>query len=611
MGPGILRRDFLKGAVAAAGLLPHLRAVASPATSARTILEPFDFDGVQLRASRWQEQYQSARDAYLGVSNDDILQGWRAAAGLPAPGKPLGGWCRRNSATVFGQWLSGMSRMCKATDDGALRDKAAYLLTEWAKTVKPDGDCGMSHYPYEKMVCGLVDMHKYAGHPDAIPLLETITAWASKTFSRENVPAAPYPAELHSGRVLEWYTLGENLLRAYQVSGNPKFKEFAEVWLYHPYWKKFSQTSMPTDAWGVHAYSHVNTFSSAAMAYAVSGDPEYLRIIKNAYHFLQATQCYATGGYGPAERIMPADGRLGKSLESRADSFETPCGSWAGFKLSKYLMRFTGEARYGDWIERLFYNGIGAALPWRTDGRNFYYADYRISGGMKDYDHSTFTCCSGTYIQGVADYHDFIYFKDASGLYVNLFVPSEVTWTRPEGTVKLTQDTAYPEADMTTLRLEMKQNMGFSLNLRVPGWARDMSVSVNGAPVKVKCEPGKWATLNRTWAKGDRIEARIPLRFRLEPIDPQPPTRVAIVRGPVVFVIDAGAHEPMPPIPAEAELEKWLTPDETRGLYRMQPYNVSGGPRNLTARARPFYAVDERWPYRMYFETKDLPIVLW
>ena len=32
------------------------------------------------------------------------------------------------------------------------------LFTEWAKTVKPDGNCGMNHYPYEKLVCGLVDM---------------------------------------------------------------------------------------------------------------------------------------------------------------------------------------------------------------------------------------------------------------------------------------------------------------------------------------------------------------------------------------------------------------------------------------------------------------------
>ena len=57
------------------------------------------------------------------------------------------------------------------------------------------------------------------------------------------------------------------------------------------------------------------------------------------------------------------DGSLGKALETRSDTFETLCGSWAGFKLARYLMLFTGEARYGDWIERLFYNGAGAALP--------------------------------------------------------------------------------------------------------------------------------------------------------------------------------------------------------------------------------------------------------
>jgi hypothetical protein len=111
MGSEIHRRDFLKGAVAAAGLLPHLKAVAAPAASVGAVLEPFDYAGVKLGASRWQEQYQSARDAYFAVSNDDILHGWRAAAGLPAPGKPLGGWCRRDSAVVLGQWLSGMSRM--------------------------------------------------------------------------------------------------------------------------------------------------------------------------------------------------------------------------------------------------------------------------------------------------------------------------------------------------------------------------------------------------------------------------------------------------------------------------------------------------------------------
>ena len=86
-------------------------------------------------------------------------------------------------------------------------------------------------------------------------------------------------------------------------------------------------------------------------------------IIRNAYDFLQNTQCYATGGFGPAERIMPTNGNLGKALDYHQNTCETPCCSWAAFKLARYLMQFTGEARYGDWIERLIYNGIGGILP--------------------------------------------------------------------------------------------------------------------------------------------------------------------------------------------------------------------------------------------------------
>jgi len=80
-------------------------------------IQTFNYDGVSLGKSRWGNQYLRARDFYFNVSNDDILQGFRAAARLPAPGKPLGGWCEKDSATVFGQWLSGMSRMDRATGD--------------------------------------------------------------------------------------------------------------------------------------------------------------------------------------------------------------------------------------------------------------------------------------------------------------------------------------------------------------------------------------------------------------------------------------------------------------------------------------------------------------
>ena len=617
------RRDFLKTATFAAAAITSTSQADESRVRAHVYLDPFDYDGVRLRASRWLNQYQTAREFYLHISDDDILHGWRSAAGLSSTGKPLGGWCRNNSNTVFGQWLSGMSRMYRATGDSDIRDKAARLMSEWAKTLGTDGNCGMNHYPFEKLVCGLVDMHVYGGHPDAMALLDKVSGWACRTFNHDNIPAAPWPPDLNSGRTGEWYTLAENLYRAYIATGNTFYREFGDLWLHPAYWNKFAESANAQDVWGVHAYSHVNTFSSAAMAYAVTGEPRYLAIIRNAHDFLQRTQCYATGGYGPAERILRPDGSLGKSLDLRIDSFETPCGSWAGFKLTRYLIGFTGEARYGDWTERLFYNGIGAALPLGPEGKNFYYSDYRIAGGIKVYDEGTYTCCSGSLSQGLADYHNLIYFKDAGALYVNLYVPSEVLWRRPEGEIRIVQSTAYPEAETSTLRIEAPRSAAFALKFRVPGWSRGFSARVNGAAVSIDAKPGSWASIERTWAPADTVEIRIPLHFRMEAVDPQHPTRVAIVRGPVVYVMDAGRHEPVPQLPDEDRLDAWLTPagssvspstgrvEEGPELFRMPPYQDPRGPRNTTALWRPFYSTVENWRYRMYFERKDLPMVLW
>jgi hypothetical protein len=295
MNRELLRRDFLKAAPVALSVIARAQDPAT--TSARILLQPFDYQGVRLLPS--QQQVQQARDSYFALPDDDILKGFRAAAGLPAPGTALGGWCERDSSPIFGQWLSGMARLSRATGDTQLHDKASHLMTEWGKTVKPDGNCGMRHYAWEKLVCGLVDMHVYAGDAAAVPLLEKVTRWASKNFNHDNRPASKDPHASFSGSPSEWYTLAENLYRAHQATGNPMFKTFAEVWLYHSFWNKFADSAAPADAYGMHAYSHVNTFSSAAMHYEVTGDPATLRILKNAYDYMQKTQCFATGGYGP------------------------------------------------------------------------------------------------------------------------------------------------------------------------------------------------------------------------------------------------------------------------------------------------------------------------
>ncbi len=259
-------------------------------------------------------------------------------------------------------------------------------------------------------------------------------------------------------------------------------------------------------------------------------------------------------------------------------------------------------------MERLFYNGVGAALPITGRGKNYYYSDYRVSGGMKIYKRESYTCCAGTYIQALADYHNLIYYRDATGLYVNLYVPSEVVWDGPGGEVRMTQQTEYPEEETTLLSLDMDQSASFSLKFRVPAWAQGVTASVNGNRADVRATPGTWGEINRSWNPGDRVEIRIPLRFRMQAVDEQHPDRVAVVRGPVVYVLDAFGHSQAFRLPeTDEELNDSLRAEDEPGTFRL--YGENG--RSLGYPMHPFYAMGEVAAYKMYFDKGSLPFRIW
>ncbi len=608
----INRRDFVKS-VASASIAPFLLSrTAAPLPGApgqdssggRVYLAPFDYSGVRLLDGMLKKQYQATRDFYFNLPNDDMLLGYRNRAGLPAPGIELGGWYSNDIGNALPQWLSAMSRMYKATGDKPVLEKATYLMREWAKAIEPDGYFYYSRrpfpltYTYDKTVCGLVDLYHFAGQKEALQHLEKITDWAIQNLVRTRPNPTPEHPDAGNGppvnevnrlTPLEWYTLSENLYRAYQFTGNSKYKTFGDVWRYPNYWGMFTGSAEPTP-YLLHAYSHCNSLSSAAMTYAVTGAPQYLKTIVNAYDWFERTQFYATGGYGPTERLLPPNGMLGNSLETTHASFETPCGSWAAFKLGKYLMQFTGEARYGDWIEKLVYNGIGAALPMSGRGQTFYYSDYSLGSGRKVYSGAPFPCCSGTYPQAVVDYHDLIYFKDPTSLYVNLFVPSQVTWDHEGNDIKVEQATSYPESDTTTLHVTPTASAVFNLKFRVPEWCEGAPVEINGSKQEVVCKPGTWATLGRRWNAGDLVKVRLPMSPRFVPIDKQHPDRVAVMVGPVVLVRENESSV----VVAGRDPSRWMQPSREPLEYRV--------PSQATGRFAPFYRVGAGASYGMYFD---------
>jgi hypothetical protein len=167
---------------------------------------------------------------------------------------------------AFGQYLSGMIRLSRALGDAAIGKKAHRLMTAWAQCIEADGYFYYSrrpitpHYIYDKTMGGLVDLAEFGGHRDAIPLMEKITKWAEANLDRSRRrPLAEGATYDGNG---EWYTLGENLYRAFEVTGNARYREFADVWRYPSYWDMFTRAEEP-DPFGYHAYSHVNTLSSS------------------------------------------------------------------------------------------------------------------------------------------------------------------------------------------------------------------------------------------------------------------------------------------------------------------------------------------------------------
>ncbi|WP_439593036.1 beta-L-arabinofuranosidase domain-containing protein [Microbacterium sp.] len=563
---------------------------------------------VTLLPSRWKDQYDAARDYYVDVlQEDDILHGFRRAVGLPAPGAPLTGWCREDSRVVFGQWLSGLARFA-GDGDARAAQKVKALVRGWAEVFEKDPVLLMQHYPFDKVVGGLVDVAAFVDDDLALPLLSRMVDIAESTLSRVNIPAAAWPPELADGDELEWYTLTENLMRAFELTGEERYRDFARVWEYSDFWNSFVPSADPDGLEGLHAYSHLNAVNGAAATYLMTGEERYLAIAVHAHDWFRSTQVYATGGFGPSERTMPSDGSLGRALEFRADDFESPCGSWAAFKLGRHLLRATGNARFSDWTERLVYNGVGAALGISEGGRHTYYADYRVGGGMKTPYHDTYACCSGSYSQAISDYTDLIFLRSGGTAYVNLYVPAEGSIDLEAGSLLVRQQTAYPADGRVVLTVRADAgDVNAAIALRRPEWAAHVAIRVDGQIVRADADDLGWIRITRQWGEEERrIEIDFDLEFRAEAVDTEHPERVAFLRGPAVYVVEASHHEPTPVLPRD--LNGFVAPDAAElGVWRLPDV----GDRAFRAKLKPFYAARAYEPYRLYVDLPELPQQLW
>ncbi len=613
------RREILRmGAVAfGAAALGGVDAAADAGTAGRlfggqqaaevaTLAEPlseFGYGAVTLNPGRFESQFRETQTVLMGLNEDALLAPFRVRDGMAAPGPRLGGWYDEGGFAPghsFGQWISALSRGYAVDGDAAKRARVQRLLGLYGQAIsgKFFTNFRFPAYDYDKLVIGLIDAHEFASIPNAFALLNQTTDAAEphlepKALDRDAVQRA-WRASIGDKTTDDYtwdepYTLPENLYLAAKRGAGARYHAMAGRYLLDRTWFDPLAEGRNVLA-GHHAYSFCNSLSSAMQAYLSAGSEKHLRAARNAFGMIRA-QSFATGGWGPDESFVePGTGALKASLTKTRHSFETPCGSYAHMKITRYLTRVTGDGSYGDSMEQVIWNTVLGAKSLEPNGQAFYYSDYS-NGGGKFYFPDAWPCCSGTLPQVAADYRIAAYLRGADGVYVSQYLPSELRWTGADGAEwKLAQSGEYPLEEHVTLRLSGTRASEFALYLRVPQWATSggaaMTAMVNGKPVALEPKRG-FAAIRRRWSGGDVVELRIPLAMRLVAIEPGSNT-VALMRGPLVLF--PLTHE------SPAVTRRQLLAARRTGKWEWAAETSDG-----LVRMKPFVAIHDE-PYRTYLD---------
>ncbi|HEY6823846.1 MAG TPA: beta-L-arabinofuranosidase domain-containing protein, partial [Steroidobacteraceae bacterium] len=280
---------------------------------------------------------------------------------------------------------------------------------------------------------------------------------------------------------------------------------------------------------GLHANTTIPQIIGAARGFEQSGIPELRAAAETFWQTVAQRRAYCTGGTSNGESWNTPPGILAHELSGYT---EESCVTYNMQKLTRLLFGWSADARLADYYERALYNGIlGVQHP--ADGDKLYYLPLE-SGYWKLFGTplQDFWCCTGSMAESFAKLGDSIYFQDEAGVYVNLYVASELVWA--ERQLRLVLDTQFPHEDTVRLIAHTARPQRLRLRVRVPYWTAAGAAQLNGEPLPTPATPGSYFQLERRWRDGDALSVRLPMHLHLAHM-PDDASLQAVMYGPLVL----------------------------------------------------------------------------
>ena len=519
--------------------------------------EPFPMRQVRLLPnSIYSEAHDWNRGYMERLEADRLLYTFRVNAGLPAgAAKPLGGWEQPENGQRSselrghfpGHFLSASAQLA-ASGDREAQAKGDYMVAELAKCQQKLGGKYLSAFPttwwdrlekgervwapfytIHKIMAGLFDMYRLAGNAQALAVLEGMAAWADEWSARQSFE------QMQQILTVEFGGIAETLYSLAAVTGNPRWGKVGDRFQKHSFIDPLA--ARRDELRGLHVNTHIPQAIAAARRYETTGDNRFHDVADYFFYEVTTARTYATGGTSNAEAWLAPPRRLAAEWKLSQNTAECCC-AYNMLKLARRLYSWKPEASYFDYYERVLLNHrIGTLRP------KLGYSQYYLSltpGVWKTFgtEDQTFWCCTGSGIEEYSKLNDSIYWRDGEGIYVNLFVPSELDWT--ERGFGLRQETRYPESPATTLTVSAARPGAITMRLRIPGWLRSApTVKLNGKALDASAAPGSYLAIAREWKPGDRIEMQLPMHLHAESM-PDDSSVQAYLYGPLVLAGDLG-----------------------------------------------------------------------
>jgi DUF1680 family protein len=541
------RREMLAllGLGALGTALPRA-AFAAPSAGAA----PFALADVRLLDGPFHDAQERGARYLLSLDADRMLHNFRVNAGLAPKAPVYGGWeseepwvAIRCHGHTLGHYLSAVAMMHAATGDARFAERAAYVVRELRAcqeargdglvTAFPDGakpleDAlagrpwnGVPWYTMHKIFAGLRDAHVHAATAGALPALVALAEWTWTATRGTSDEAMQRMLDTEHGGMTEV------LADVSVLAGEPKYLDLARRFAHHKVLDPLAEGRDVLD--GLHSNTQIPKFIGYQRVHELANDAAYGAAARTFWTTVTTRRSYATGGNGDGEHFFPV-GEFAKRLGS-AKTMETCC-THNMLRLTRALFTEAPSAAYADYYERALYNGILASQDPASGMMTYFQATRPGYVRLYHTPEQSFWCCTGTGMENHAKYGDSIYFQGDDALFVNLFVPSTLTW-RARG-LTLTQTTRFPEADTTRLALRAERPTRLTVRVRRPAWCDGMTVTVNGRRWPAAADASGYVAIARTWRTGDVIDVRLPMAVRTEPL-PNAPEYVAFAYGPIVL----------------------------------------------------------------------------